>query len=215
MQPSDSLPLSATTLVPLAVASLDAGTCSVPLGPTTRVPANVSCVGDGSPALRSTGIGRGEARASQVPGPSSSCVPWSNTPPETRPSSPNSRRGRCGLQVIQHPGHPGRLEVSGPHTPWPTRSHAYASQALFPSPAQDLLPAWAGSPLAGQDSHLLDDEQSFMETSHPPIPFDQPCLVALNCLLYGVNICLLLLANVSRAIAGFRKKYPHVVILTT
>jgi hypothetical protein len=49
-----------------------------------------------------------------------------------------------------------------------------------PSPAQGLLPAWAGSPLAGQDSHLLDDEQSFMETSHPPIPFDQPCLVALK-----------------------------------
>jgi hypothetical protein len=60
------------------------------------------------------GMGRGEARASQVPGPSSSGVPWANTPPDTPLSSPNSRRGRCGLQVIQHPGHPGRLEVSGP-----------------------------------------------------------------------------------------------------
>jgi hypothetical protein len=36
-----------------------------------------------------------------------------------------------------------------------------------------------GSPLARQDAHLLDDRQSFMEASHPPIPFDQPCLVAL------------------------------------
>jgi hypothetical protein len=70
---------------------------------------HVSCVGDGSPALRETGMGRGEARASQVTGPSSSCVPWSNTPPDTPLSSPTSRRGRYGLQVIQHPGHPGRV----------------------------------------------------------------------------------------------------------
>ena len=55
------------------------------------------------------GMGRGEARASQVTGPSSSYVPWSNTPPDTILSSPATRRGRCGLQVIQHPGHPGRV----------------------------------------------------------------------------------------------------------
>src|SRR5262247_1268678 len=74
---------------PLPVAYLGAGACSMPLvGPTTRAPANVSCVGDGSPVLRATEIGRGEARASQVTGPSSSYVPWSNTPPETPPSSP-------------------------------------------------------------------------------------------------------------------------------
>src|SRR4030095_4068479 len=79
---------------PLPVTYLDAGAYSMPLGPPTRAPANVSCVGDGSPALRKTGVCRGEARASQVTGPSSSCVPWSNTPPDTIPSSPqNSRRG--------------------------------------------------------------------------------------------------------------------------
>jgi len=43
-----------------------------------------------------------------------------------------------------------------------------------------LLLARVGSPLARQDSHLLDDRQSFMEASHPPLPFDQPCLVALK-----------------------------------
>jgi hypothetical protein len=43
-----------------------------------------------------------------------------------------------------------------------------------------LLPARAGSPLAGQDSHLLDDTQSFMESLSPPIPFDPQGLVALN-----------------------------------
>jgi len=42
-----------------------------------------------------------------------------------------------------------------------------------------LLPARAGSPLAGRVSHPLDDVQSFMKVSPPPIPFDQPCLVAL------------------------------------
>jgi hypothetical protein len=46
-----------------------------------------------------------------------------------------------------------------------------------------LLPARAGSPLAGRVSHPLDDEQSFMKASPPPIPFDQPCLVALHFLL--------------------------------
>ena len=63
--------------------------------------------------------------------------------------------------------------------PWPTCSHADASPAVFPRQAQGLLPARAGSPLAGQDAHLLDDTQSFMETSHPPIPFDPQGLVAL------------------------------------
>ena len=33
--------------------------------------------------------------------------------------------------------------------------------------------------MAGQDSHLLDDTQSFMKASHPPIPFDPQGLVAL------------------------------------
>ena len=47
---------------PLRVAYLAAGASSVPLRPTTRALANVSCVGDGSPALRKTGDGsrRGE-----------------------------------------------------------------------------------------------------------------------------------------------------------
>ena len=93
---------------PLPVAYLDASACSVPCGRRHVRSPNVSCVGDGSPALRKTGMSRGEARASQVPGPSSSYVPWSNTPPDTDLSSPTGWRDRCGLQVIQHPGHPGR-----------------------------------------------------------------------------------------------------------
>ena len=111
------------------------------------------------------GMGRGEARASQVPGPSSSGVPWSNTPPDTFLSSPTTRRGRCCLQVIQHSGHLGRVEVSGPHAPWPTRAHAYASPTTSLGSSHGLLPARAGSPFAGWDSHPLDDTRSFMESS--------------------------------------------------
>jgi hypothetical protein len=59
---------------------------------------------------------------------------------------------------------------------------AYASPVPLPEPSQGSLPAWAGSPLAGRNSHPLDDERSFTEASHPPILFDQPCLVALNAL---------------------------------
>ena len=61
-----------------------------------------------------------------------------------------------------------------------TRSRAYASPAPLPGPSQGSLPARAGSPLAGRVSHPPDDERSFMESSHPPFPFDQHCLVALN-----------------------------------
>ena len=79
--------------------------------PTTRVPAYVSCVGDGSPALRYTGICRGEARASQVTRPSSSCVLWSNTPPDTTPSLPQkelTQRAVVAFDEIQHSRHPER-----------------------------------------------------------------------------------------------------------
>jgi hypothetical protein len=43
--------------------------------------------------------------------------------------------------------------------------------------------------LAGQDSHLLDDKQSFMKASHPPIPFDPQGLVALNFLSAPLEEC--------------------------
>jgi len=74
-------------------------------------------------------------------------------------------------------------------TPRLARSRAYASPAPLPGPAQGSLPAWAGSPFAGRDSHPLDDKRSFMESSHPPFPFDQPCLVALV-LLCAHRVCL-------------------------
>ena len=48
------------------------------------------------------------------------------------------------------------------------------------APVARLATGWVGSPLAGRDSHPLDDKRSFKETSHPPIPFDRHRLVALN-----------------------------------
>ena len=49
--------------------------------------------------------------------------------------------------------------------PRPTRSRAYASPISLPRPSPGSLPARAGSPLAGQVSHLRDDKRTFMESS--------------------------------------------------
>ena len=64
--------------------------------------------------------------------------------------------------------------------PRPTHSRAYASPISLPRPSPGSLPTRAGSPLAGRDSHPLDDKRNFMESSHPPIPIDQQSLVALK-----------------------------------
>ena len=50
--------------------------------------------------------------------------------------------------------------------PRPTRSRAYASPIPLPRPSQGSLPARAGSPLAGRNSHPLDGKRSFMKSSH-------------------------------------------------
>ena len=181
MQPSDSLPPSATAPVPLASGLPRCGRLFYASWADDTCARNVPCVGDGSPAPRITGVCRGEARASQVTGPSSSCVPWSNTPPDTIPSSP--KKLSLGMVVAFREHRTLGIREGrgfGAAFPWPTCSHAYASPAVSPRPAQGLLPARAGSPLAGRDSHPLDDEQSFMEVSHPPIPFDPQGLVALK-----------------------------------
>ena len=45
-----------------------------------------------TPAPRKPALSRGETRGSQVPGPSSSCVPWSSTPPGATTPRPFSVR---------------------------------------------------------------------------------------------------------------------------
>ena len=64
--------------------------------------------------------------------------------------------------------------------PRPTRSRAYASPISLPRPSPGSLPARAGSPLAGRNSHPLDDKSKFHGAiACPPIPIDQQGLVAL------------------------------------
>ena len=48
-----------------------------------------------------------------MPGPSSSCVPWSSTPPGASRPSPISRCGRCCLQASQYLGHPETFSFRG------------------------------------------------------------------------------------------------------
>jgi len=57
---------------------------------------------------------RGKARASQVTGPSSSCVLWSNTPPDTAPYWPDfTQRAVVAFDEFQHSRHPGRYRFRG------------------------------------------------------------------------------------------------------
>ena len=127
-----------------------------------------------------------KTRASQVPGPSSSCVPWSKTPPGADLPSPD--RGEAAVAFRRNNTLGTRKEIVFEAThPRPTCSRAYASPIASPRPSPGSLPARAGSPLAGRISHPLDDERSFMESSQPPFLFDQPCLVALSRLSVRVH----------------------------
>ena len=106
---------------------------------------------------------QGETRVSQVPGPSSSCVPWSKTPPGVTAPRPLSVRSPSSSGEVK-PWTPGKINHFVAAYPRPTRSRAYASPNPLPSPAQGSLPARAGSPLAGRDSHPLDDKTRFHES---------------------------------------------------
>ena len=114
-----------------------------------------------------------------MPGPSSSCVPWSSTPPGAYRPSPISRCGRCCLQARQYLGHPETYFFRG----YLPTAHSLAclriAESVTVSGAR-LATGRAGSPFAGRVSHPLDDKRGFMKSSHTPFPLDQPCLVALT-----------------------------------
>ena len=144
----------------------------------TGASANRCNAGDiSTPAPHKPALSRGETRGSQVPGPSSSCVPWSSTPPGAYRPSPISRCGRCCLQAISYLGHPETYSFRG----YLPTAHSLAclrfAESVTVSGAR-LATGRAGSPLAGRVSHPLDDKQGFMKSSHTPFPLDQPCLVA-------------------------------------
>ena len=118
--PTPSLPSAAAPVVPCQrPAPVRSPACSSP-------PADRCNAGDiSTPAPRKPALSRGETRGSQVPGPSSSCVPWSTTPPGAYRPSPVSRCGRHRLQAMRNPRHPASLPISGlpthgPHARVPT-----------------------------------------------------------------------------------------------
>src|SRR5262245_55514816 len=88
---------------------------------------------------------------------------------ETPPSSPGRHLCKGVLLPSGKPGPSasGKTLSFGAACPWPTCSHAYASPTPFLGSSQGLLPAQAGSPLAGRVLHPLDDRRSFMKLSHP------------------------------------------------
>ena len=173
--PTPSLPSAAAPVIPrqrpTSVRRLVLHRC-------TAVPANQCNVGDiSTPAPRAPALSRGETRGSQVPGPSSSCVPWSSTPPGATTPRPLSVRSLLPSGDLM-PWAPGNIFLSWLHGPRPTRSRAYASPKSVTVSGARLATGRAGSPFAGRVSHPLDDKQGFMESSHPPFLLDQPCLVA-------------------------------------
>ena len=122
-----------------------------------------------TPAPHKPALSRGETRGSQVPGPSSSCVPCSTTPPGAYRPSPISRCGRCCLQARQYLGHPETYFIRG----YLPTAHSLAclrfAESVTVSGAR-LATGRAGSPFAGRVSHPLDDKQGFMGSSYTPFP---------------------------------------------
>ena len=117
-----------------------------------------------TPAPHKPALSRGETRVSQVPGPSSSCVPWSSTPPG-RPPLARSREVGCGESI---PGHP-ETWTHGSLARVPTLRrirYRLRRQARYRP---------GGLTLGRGGSHPLDDKQGFMKSSHTPF---RGCLVA-------------------------------------
>ena len=107
---------------------------------------------------------------------------WSNTPPDTAPSSPNMRRGPLLPSLYSRTlGIRKDYRFRGRSPTARTFACLRIADGISATVVR-LATGWAGSPLAGQDSHLLDDKQHFMEDSRPPIPIDPQGLVALKCL---------------------------------
>ncbi len=95
----------------------------------------------------------------------------------------------------------------GPHVRVPTHRRGVTTPA-----ARLATEPQAGSPLAGRVSHPLDDKRSFMKSSHAPLPFDQPVLVALKFrfsrVLYTTYNCAAVGDHRARYYADKRKSCP-------
>lgn len=122
------------------------------------------------------GLASGSTRASQVTGPSSSCVPQPVTPPGATRSRQIETRRR-GLQVWTNPERPGKNPFSG----LTRAAHMFAHLRIDDSITGDaarLATGWCGYTLAGRDSHPLDDTLNFDSITASPLLSDRHCLVA-------------------------------------
>jgi len=140
--------------------------CSLPQGADDTCARHVPCVGDGSPALRHAGMVEERRRAPRLRDrPLRTCHGRTTRRRHLPPCQKIRIRGVLWLQVQQDPRLREDLEVSGrmphgPHVRTPT-----PRPTTFLGSSQGLLPAQAGSPLAGRVLHPLDDKRSFMKLS--------------------------------------------------
>jgi hypothetical protein len=105
--------------------------------PTTRASTNVPCVGDGSSALRYTGVVCEEKRGPpRLRGhPLRTCC--GRTPRRIRPPPrPTPAEGHCCLRSISALSASGKNIGFGAAVPRPARSPAYASPMPFLPPSQ-------------------------------------------------------------------------------
>ncbi len=130
--PTPSLPSVAAPVVPRQRPTPVRRTCSSPLHRCPRQPVQRRRLFyPGSPCAGS--LPDGETRGSQVPGPSSSCVPWSKTPPGATAPRPLSVRSPSPSGVAI-PWTPGiclfrGCSTHGPHARVPThRRNRYRLQ---------------------------------------------------------------------------------------
>lgn len=180
MPPSDSLPPSALAPVslafglPLAEALVLCRIDGVPTSTTFDPPEILNR------ALRVPGLlPRGVGRASQVPGPSSSCAPGPATPPGAPRPSPSGGRGTTAFGPVKTLGsreNRGFEAVTATARTLACSRIAVTISGNVAESASDL----PGSALVGRASHPLDDKLSFRVASVTPIPSDQPFLVALT-----------------------------------
>ena len=90
-----------------------------------------------------------KTRGSQVPGPSSSCVPCSTTPPGATAPRPSLGAVAVAFRLSNTLGTLESRFLSWLHGSRPTRSRTYASPNPLPCPAQGSLPAGRAHPWPG------------------------------------------------------------------
>ena len=145
----------------------------------TAAPADRCNAGDiSTPAPHKPALSRGETRGSQVPGSTSSGVPWSSTPPGAYRPSPISRCGRRRLQATRSPRHPGSLPISGLPTHGPHARVPTHRRTRYRSRRKARYRPGRAHPWPGGIRTRWMTKQGFMKSSHTPFLLDQPCLVA-------------------------------------